>query len=52
MSEGQSVVHLSGPVRPFAVCGSYNALERHTKHKADVTCDMCLRRVAAKEDDG
>jgi hypothetical protein len=34
-------VHLAGPVRPFAVCGSSDASERHTRVLEDVNCPFC-----------
>jgi hypothetical protein len=38
-------VHLAGPIRPFAVCGSYHAGERHSKDKVEVNCLSCIEWI-------
>lgn len=43
------VVHLTGPIRPFARCGHASALERHTRRPADVTCGACISRMTEQE---
>jgi hypothetical protein len=49
---GGPVVHLAGPLRPFARCGSYTAAERHTRDLAEVTCMSCMQLMSDDELDG
>ena len=44
-------VHMAGAIRPFAVCGSFTAAERHTRYPEDVTCADCLAKLAAAGQD-
>jgi hypothetical protein len=42
-------VHFAGPVRPFAVCRSFDAAGRHTQEANQVTCLECLR-IMSRDD--
>lgn len=42
-------VHLAGAIRPFALCHSFTAAERHTRYPEDVTCTACLEKMTAGE---
>jgi hypothetical protein len=46
---GPAPVHLAGPLRPFARCGSYRADERHTRDPGDVTCLSCIEQMSDTE---
>jgi hypothetical protein len=41
-----SLVHFPKAIRPFALCGSFDAGQRHTTEVDDVTCLPCLRAKA------
>lgn len=49
MDEASNVVpvHMSGPIRPFAVCRSFTAAEPHTRDTSQVTCPACLEHMKA-----
>jgi hypothetical protein len=46
---GGPPVHLAGPLRPFARCGSYRADERHSADPGDVTCLSCIQTMSEAE---
>jgi hypothetical protein len=37
-----TIVHLKGAIRPFALCHSFTAAEKHVNDRKLVTCDKCL----------
>ena len=43
------LVHRAGPIRPFAVCHSFDAAEQHTRNPAEVTCPACLKLWPRKD---
>ena len=43
------LVHMKGPIRPFAVCHSYDAREPHTADSAKATCPDCLTKMSDHE---
>jgi hypothetical protein len=40
------LLHLAGPIRPFAACHSFDAREPHTMDSSKVTCPACLTKMS------
>jgi hypothetical protein len=38
-------VHKAGPISPFAIYGSWDAIERHTRNAGEVTCPRSLQKL-------